>query len=375
MTEARGPGTGAPGHGTPARRIEVSLAPAYPVHVGARALDAARAEFARERPRVLLSDARVFALHGAKLDPTGDARVCLVPEGERAKELGELGRVLDFLASAGVDRNGTLWTLGGGAVGDLGGLAAALYMRGIAVVHCPTTLLAQVDASVGGKTAINLAAGKNLAGTFHQPRAVHADASVLATQDEAEYRSGLGEVLKTALVDGEELLGELERSAPRLVARDRDAIESVVAACVRAKARIVVEDPGERGPRRALNLGHTFAHALERTAGYGSIPHGVAVAAGIGLALRASRELGLLEDRALPTRVARLAEALGLPTGLGSLRAAAGVALPPRELVDAMRLDKKSRSGALRLVLPRAAGRLELDVPADGALVESWLAG
>ena len=355
------------------KQVEVDTTPKYTVHIGAGALDLARAQFANERPRVLISDARVHRTHGALLDPNAQAQLFLLPEGERAKDFEQLEQTLDFFASVGLDRRGCVWTLGGGALGDLGGLAAALYMRGIAVVHCPTTLLAQVDASVGGKTAINLAAGKNLAGVFHQPRAVFADTRVLATLDEHEYRSGLGEVLKTALVSGEALLGLLEAHIQQLNARDEGLLCEIVAACVQAKARVVAADPTETGARRALNLGHSFAHAIEHSAGFGRVPHGVAVGVGIAIALRAARELGCLEDRGLETRVKNLLGQMQLPLDLASLRRSTGQALTARELSDAMRLDKKGRAGEIRLVLPRAAGALELEVPVDGALVESWL--
>ena len=355
-------------------RVEVEVAPAYSVHIGAGALEFARAQFANERPRVLISDARVHQLHGLALDPNSEAKLLQLPEGESAKDLAHLARTLETLAQHGLDRRACLWTLGGGAVLDLGGLAAALYMRGIAVVHCPTTLLAQVDASVGGKTAVNLAAGKNLAGVFHQPRAVYADTRVLATLDESEYRSGLGEVLKTALIEGEDMFALIEHEAGRLAARDLGLLDEVVAGCVRTKARIVASDPLESGARKALNLGHTFAHAIEHSAGFGRVPHGVAVGVGIAIALRAARELGLLEDRELEARVQRLLSKLNLPPDLPSLRSLLGKSLAARELVGAMRHDKKSRAGELQLVLPRAAGRLDLAVSVDGALVESWLA-
>ena len=356
------------------QRVEVEISPAHTVHIGAGALELARAQFANEGRRVLVSDARVHGLHGLALDPKRDAQLVTLPEGESAKSMEHLARTLEFLAQQGLDRRACLWTLGGGAVLDHGGLAAALYMRGVAVVHCPTTLLAQVDASVGGKTAVNLAAGKNLVGIFHQPRAVYADTRALATQDESEYRSGLGEVIKTALVEGEDLLAFIEREGERIATRDQELLTEVVARCVRTKARVVASDPKETGPRKALNLGHTFAHAIEHTAGFGCVPHGVAVGVGIAIALRAAREMGCLEDRALETRVGRLLSRLNLHPDLASLRRSTGLALAPRELVGAMRHDKKNRSGEIQLVLPRAAGKLDLAVSADGALVESWLA-
>jgi 3-dehydroquinate synthase len=184
----------------------------------------------------------------------------------------------------------------------------------------------------------------------------------------------LGEVLKTALVSGEELLSLIEREVERLTARDEEVLTEIVTACVRAKARVVASDPTEARARKALNLGHTFAHAIEHTAGFGQVPHGIAVGVGIAIALRAAREMGRLEDRGLEARVGRLLARLQLPVDLPALRQAIGHRLPARELVGAMRRDKKSRAGEVQLVLPRAAGKLDLEVPVDGALVESWLA-
>jgi 3-dehydroquinate synthase len=272
-----------------------------------------------------------------------------------------------------LDRRSVVLLFGGGAVLDVGGLAASLYMRGIRAVSCPTTLLAMVDASVGGKTAINIAGGKNLVGTFHQPVAVLADTRTLATLPDSEWRSGLGEVVKTALVDGDELLARVERDARVLAQRELGSIDELIAACVRAKARVVAADPHESGPRKALNLGHTFAHALEKVAGFGAIPHGVAVACGLTLALAASERAGLLEDRTLTARVDALLRSLGLPRSLGELRMQHG-ALPPRELLEAMKLDKKARDAQPKFVLPRRAGALQLDVELNSTLLLELLA-
>lgn len=354
--------------------VEVGTDPAYDVSVGPGVLADVAGFADRAGTRVaVLADARVAELHAHRLSGLAGAPRLDVPPGEGSKSLARLGEVLDFLAEAELDRSSCLVTLGGGVAGDLGGLAASLFKRGIAVVHAPTTLLAQVDASVGGKTAINLAAGKNLAGTFHQPRAVFADTETLATLPEDELRSGFGEVVKTALVEGEPLLALVEESAGALVARDPDALERVVAACVRAKARVVADDPRESGPRRALNLGHTFAHGIESVAGYGTVPHGVAVAAGIGLALAAATTLGILADDTLEERTGRLLEALGLPRDLAALRASSGLALPAADVGHAMGHDKKGRVGVPELVLPARAGAIELGIRVDPAMLSELL--
>lgn len=356
-----------------ALEVEVATDPPYSVRVGAGCL-AELPELAARWPRCLVvSDAHVFELHGARLDALAAPHL-LLPRGEAAKGLGEVEALLEGLAAAGLDRESLLVTLGGGALSDAAGLAAALYMRGIDVVHAPTTLLAQVDASVGGKTAVNLAAGKNLAGSFHQPAAVFADTSTLATLDDAEFRSGLGEVAKSALLEPGTLMQLLEQRTAGVLARDPEVLAEVVTACVRTKAAVVAADPHERGARRALNLGHTCAHGIEHVAGYGTVPHGVAVAAGIGVALACSAELGLLLDADLPRRWLALCGQLGLPADLDALRAETGLALAPAELLGAMRLDKKARGGELRMVLPLAVGRIELDVAAEASLLERVLA-
>jgi 3-dehydroquinate synthetase len=246
-------------------------------------------------------------------------------------------------------------------------------MRGIAVVHLPTTLVAQVDSSVGGKTAVNLAAGKNLAGCVHQPRAVYADTSVLATLPPEEWSAGLGEAVKTALIAGERELAEIEQAAPLLALRESAATTGLVASCVRTKARIVAADPHERGPRRALNLGHTFAHAIEHAAGYGTIPHGIAVGVGVVLALEASSAWSVSSDPALTGRVVALLGALGLPSALAQLREQWNVRLAPDELWNGLAHDKKGAAGAPEFVLVRAAGELLLGHGRDREEVREFL--
>jgi len=344
------------------RSLTVCTAPAYPVHIGADALTAC-ADLTASAD-ALIADERAYELYGPLVErPNLSSH--LLPAGEPAKTLAELERALNFLCEQQLDRSATVLVFGGGAATDLGGFASALYLRGVSWIACPTTLLAMVDASVGGKTAINLSSGKNLAGSFHQPTAVIADTNTLASLPSAEYASGLGEVLKTALIEGESLLGFLESESANLLARESESIAEVVARCVDTKAKIVTADPLEVGPRRALNLGHTFAHAIEQVAEPGTIPHGLAVAVGCSLSLRASERAGCLTDPTLPERFVRLADALELPSELSALRAFSGASLPPDELLAAMSHDKKARAGTPRFVLPLAPGELEMDVEVD----------
>ena len=341
--------------------VRVETEPPYDVRIGRGVLAEVAEATARCSRLAVLTDDVVGPLHLARLASLRAASLA-VPAGEGSKRFAVLERVLEFLAASDLDRRSGLVVLGGGVVGDLGGLAASLYMRGIACVQAPTTLLAQVDASVGGKTAVDLEAGRNLAGTFHQPAAVFADTETLATLSEVELRSGLGEVVKSALIEGEAALAALEQAAPAIRAREPGVFDAIVARCVRLKAGIVGRDPREAGERKALNRGHTFAHAIERAAGYGTIPHGIAVGAGIALSLRAARDAGRLGDAALPARVDRLLAELGLPSGLRSLRAAYPSLPGSGAIVAAMRHDKKGASGRPRFVLPNRAGGIEIDV-------------
>lgn len=345
--------------------IEVRGAAAYSVEIGTGVLDGVRTRVGARRAAIV-TDPRVRDLHAARLGL--EAPVVEVERGEAAKSFATLERVLERLAELGLDRGSVLVALGGGSVGDLAGLAASLYMRGVELVQCPTTLLAQVDASVGGKTAIDLRAGKNLAGSFHPPSAVFADGAVLATLEDAELACGLGEVVKSALLDGEEFLAWLEAHAAEVVRREPARLHEIVVRSVRLKARVVERDPRELGERKALNFGHTFAHAIEHVAGYGRVPHGVAVAVGLGLALRAGG------NPTLAARAERLCSALGLPATLAELRERARHALPARELALAMRLDKKGVARTPRFVLLDAPGRARWDQELEPEVVERALA-
>jgi len=332
---------------------------------------------------LVVADGRVLELHPDHPAANLTAPRVQVLGAEGTKSFAELERLLDACAAARLDRGARLLALGGGVTTDLAGLVAALYMRGIAWVAVPTTLLAQVDASVGGKTAINLAAGKNLAGAFHPPTEVLCDADFLATLPTLELRSGLGEVLKAALLgaqdEGTPLLDQLEAADPAaLLAGDPGTFVPLVAACVAHKADVVRADLREAGPRKALNLGHTFAHAIEHAAGFGRIPHGIAVAAGLHLSLGAAARVGLLEDAQLVERTGRLATTLGLPgadSPLVDLERSFGVELDRGALLAAMALDKKGRAGVARFVLPRGLGATEFDVELEASLVSELLAG
>lgn len=345
--------------------VHVYTEPEYDVRIGRGLLAEVGQATAHFTRRALLSDEHVSALYQARLSSLEKVPSFIVPPGEASKSIETLELVLEFMAKSGLDRRSCLIALGGGVIGDLGGLAASLYMRGVALVQVPTTLLAQVDSSVGGKTAINLSRGKNLAGTFHQPAVVIADTETLSTLTDDEYRSGLGEVVKTAMIEGESAMTRLEKNADGIVKRDREVLAETIAACVRTKAEIVARDPHERSERKALNLGHTFAHGIEHAAGYGKIPHGVAVGVGILLALSVSREMGLLKDGALPERVRDLLLRLGMPTGLDALRRASRMPLSTADILAGTWHDKKGGAGRPRLVLLEALGQLRLDVDSN----------
>ncbi len=329
--------------------------------------------FARGRVAVV-SDDVVAPLHAAAvmqaLSATGlTAELVVVPAGEASKSFRELERLMDRLLELGLDRSSLVVALGGGVIGDLAGLAAALFMRGIDFVQVPTTLLAQVDSSVGGKTAIDTPRGKNLVGVFHQPRLVIADVEVLATLPERQLRSGWAEVVKHGLladadyfdwVAGEGLVG---------LSGDTAALEQVVRRSVEIKAEVVGEDQKEAGRRALLNLGHTFGHALEAELGFDetTLTHGEAVAIGcvLAFALAAEQGLCLAEDAA---RAEAAFAAAGLPT---RLEAAGGFSA--RALVERMLGDKKAEGGGLTLVLAEGIGRAVVRKSVDPAAVEGFL--
>jgi len=292
--------------------------------------------------------ARWFEPLAASLGAAGLATVPLaVPSGEDAKTLRVYETLLHQLATQEAHRDDPVIALGGGAVGDLAGFVASTYMRGVPFIQVPTTLLAQVDAAIGGKTAVNLPEGKNLVGTFAQPRLVVADVDTLSTLPDRDFRSGLAEVAKYALTLDLELLDVLERDPGPVLARDPATLEWLVARCIAAKARIVVEDERDDGRRLVLNYGHTLGHALERLDAFAGRSHGEAVAVGMVFSARLAQERGLA-PAGIAARTGRLLASLGLETD-GSLPG-------PDDIVSAFRLDKKYRGG-VRFVLLEDVGR------------------
>ncbi|MEO1576031.1 MAG: 3-dehydroquinate synthase, partial [Pseudomonadota bacterium] len=277
-----------------------------------------------------------------------DCAVHCVTPGEGTKTLESIGRVIDALIDHGARRDATVMALGGGVVGDLTGFAAACYLRGISFVQVPTSLLAQVDSSVGGKTGVNHPSGKNLIGAFHQPVAVVIDTDTLDTLPDRELSAGLAEVLKTALLADGEFFGWLEDHLPALRARDAAALNHAIARCCQIKADVVARDEREAGERMLLNLGHTFGHAIENVTGYGSWLHGEAVGAGLVMAadLSAARGHFAADDVA---RVRRAVANAGLPTDAGDLSA--------ETLIGAMVHDKKFAHGKARFILLERLGR------------------
>lgn len=356
-------------------RLPVALsANPYEIVVGSGLLPRAGGLMAAHLPSrrvAIVSDANVAALHlprlRAGLEEGGfDIRAeVTVPPGEGSKSMAVLERVLERILAAGADRGTAVIALGGGVVGDLAGFAAAVAMRGMPFVQIPTTLLAQVDSSVGGKTGVNLGAGKNLAGAFHQPRIVLADTDTLHTLPARELRAGWGEVAKHGLLQGP-LWEWCEACGPAAMAGDPEALRHAVLESCRLKAGVVVEDEFETAPeggRALLNLGHTFAHALEAECGYdGTLLHGEAVAVGLGLAASLSVRLGHLAQE-WPGRVMEHLAAVGLPARLGDLPRG----FTAEALMGRMRKDKKARGGAMRFVLLRNAGEAftTADVPPE----------
>ena len=290
----------------------------------------------------------------------------VVPSGESSKSVEQLAKAWDFLASCKIDRSGFLLAVGGGVVGDLGGFVAASYLRGIPFYQVPTTLLAMVDSSVGGKTGINIRAGKNLIGSFHQPNCVWADLDLLKTLPSREFSAGMAEVIKYGMLGDEELYQQLlNRADP--YSTDCGDLADLVYRCCLNKARIVQADEREtvglKGGRALLNLGHTFAHAIEKVSGYGNYLHGEAVAIGLLCAFRLSQELGNLKELR-DDELIKLLNSYNLPVSLNK-------PISSRELVSAMYSDKKVDRGMLRFVVMKNIGEAYCTDDVDEDMVEN----
>ncbi|MDP1556803.1 MAG: 3-dehydroquinate synthase [Hyphomonas sp.] len=329
-----------------------------------------------KRPRAfVLTDETVMRHHKARLETAvAGAGIKLdwmaLPPGEQTKTFAQLGHVLDWLLAGGADRGDVLIAFGGGVIGDMGGLAASLMKRGMGFVQVPTTLLAQVDSSVGGKTAVNTPRGKNLVGAFYQPRLVIADTELLATLPEREMKAGYAEILKYGLINDAPFFDWLAANGRKVLALEPEAARYAVAHSCAAKATIVVEDETETGVRQLLNLGHTFGHALEAANSYGpDLLHGEAVALGMALAFRYGAGIGVT-PAADARRVAEVIGASGLPSDLGGRDRARFTA--PR-LTELMQQDKKARGGRVPLILARGIGASYIHPDADLASIEAFL--
>jgi len=339
----------------PIQTIEVSHSQGtYPVYIGQHLLSRLDVWAKHLSGGVLVvTEDQVASLYQRSLENVlGDQKECefiSFAPGEGAKTMAHWSAILDRLVAMNAQRDSTIIALGGGVIGDLAGFAAASYMRGIGVVQIPTTLLAQVDASIGGKTAINHPMGKNLIGAFHAPKAVVIDPSTLETLEARDYQAGLAEVIKYGAIGDLEFLAWLEANQHKINARDPVVLHQVIERSVLAKRSVVMADEKESGQRALLNFGHTFGHALEALTGYGTLLHGEAVAIGMVLAARLSERQGLA-PQGTSERLERLIASLGLPTQM-----------PPKPdagaMMERMRLDKKNKDNTIYLVLLEELGK------------------
>jgi 3-dehydroquinate synthase len=330
----------------------------YPIHIGRGLLDDAQwiLPHLAQKKAAIVTNSTVAPLYLARLQGVLEAAgvevlPVILPDGEEHKTWETLNLIFDALLSARCERKTTLLALGGGVIGDMTGFAAACYQRGAPFIQVPTTLLAQVDSSVGGKTAINHPKGKNMIGAFYQPRAVIADMTLLDTLPQRELAAGLAEVIKYGLLGDAAFLDWLEANMAKLVARDHDALAYAVRRSCEMKAEIVAQDEKETGLRALLNLGHTFGHAIEAGLGYGEWLHGEAVGCGMVMASALSAELGLMPP-GFVERMRRLVERAGLPT--------VGPALGVSRYLELMGVDKKAEAGEIRYVLIESLGRAGL---------------
>jgi 3-dehydroquinate synthase len=342
----------------------------YPIFIGTDLVGDAELyrPYVHGRQVMIVSNETVAPLYLDKVqEALGDYRVAsvILPDGEQYKNLETLDRIYTALLQQRFDRRCTLVALGGGVVGDMAGYAAASYQRGVNFIQVPTTLLSQVDSSVGGKTGVNHALGKNMIGAFHQPQCVIADTSTLSTLPDRELSAGLAEVIKYGLINDAGFFAWLEQNMAQLVARDPAALAFAIERSCADKAAVVAADEREAGQRALLNLGHTFGHAIETGMGYGQWLHGEAVGAGMCMAARMSAELGWMDSAAV-ARIETLIATAGLPTR------------PPAEIaaerfLELMAVDKKVMDGQMRLVLMRAVGESVITADFDATALRRTL--
>ena len=354
------------------RRVDIELgARSYAIHIGAGLLGRADhlLPWVGGKQVFLVSNDVVAPLYLQRVKDSLSTKQLfelILPDGEHTKSWDTAGQIFDRLLACRCDRNVTLVALGGGVIGDLTGFAAACYQRGVAFLQLPTTLLSQVDSSVGGKTGVNHAGGKNMIGAFHQPVHVLADTATLMSLPEREFAAGMAEVIKYGVINDLAFFVWLEQNMQAIMRRDRALLADLIEHCCRNKARIVEQDERETGVRAWLNLGHTFGHALEAGSGYADWLHGEAVATGIVMAARMSQRLGYLEA-ADCRRITQLLQQAQLPVRpFTGLTAAA--------MLQHMRIDKKVRDGQLRLVLLHRLGRAAIVSEYDPSHLQATLA-
>lgn len=351
-------------------QVELDRDRSYPIYIGSGLLGDAEllSRHISSKQVLIVSNETIAPLYAHKLQAAlGNYQtdIIILPDGEQYKTLQYLEKVFDGLLKNKFSRNATLIALGGGVIGDMGGFAAACYQRGITFIQIPTTLLAQVDSSVGGKTGVNHALGKNMIGAFYQPLCVIADAEVLDTLEDRQLSAGLAEVIKYGLIRDVEFLAWLEVNMPLLLQRDKTALAYAIERSCQNKAEVVGEDEFESGVRATLNLGHTFGHAIETGCGYGHYLHGEAVAIGTCFAADLSRRLGWLNDQDVE-RIIRIFKAAGLPV------------LPPVQMqveqyIELMGVDKKNVDGKIRVILLEAVGKASLPFSVDSDLLQQTL--
>jgi len=341
----------------------------YQVEIGAGNISAAAAHVNNKNKNArvaIVTDEVVESIYGEKMVNAFEERnitagTVVIPVGEESKNVETLAMLWDSFAELGIDRKSVVVALGGGVVGDVTGFAAGTYLRGVDYLQVPTTILAQVDSSVGGKVAINLHAGKNLAGLFYQPRSVVIDVLTLKTLPEREVRAGLAEVVKYGVIWDESFMGYLEDNAAKILAIDPEVISHVVMRSVQIKAEVVGSDETEQGLRRILNYGHTLGHSLENLAGYGVYLHGEAVAWGMAVATRISAEMGMLKYSDADRVLELLKKLSNVPKPAD---------IDADELIAGTRKDKKAQAGKVNYVLAESVGRVVVRDDVDEGLVK-----